>query len=139
MRVRLALLAGTAVLIGIGVFLASQGAGKASEDASIASFFLAVPVAVAAIVALAEGRSKSRNARQAEDKQAISPPSQVQVIQRRPGGMGSCLEAMAPSPTLTSPTETPELVEFGGTSSGTANSHQPTTPDLACGRDTSTS
>ena len=60
MRTWAGLVAGTVALVGMGIFLIAQGSGGASEYASIASFFLAIPMAAASIVSLVDARSKSR-------------------------------------------------------------------------------
>jgi hypothetical protein len=77
MRTRLGLIAGTTVLVGIGVFFAVAGTGTAGQYATIGSFFLAVPVAAAAIIAIAQAGSEGGATNEAEEN-PTKPPSNSQ-------------------------------------------------------------
>lgn len=57
---------GAVVLVGTSIALAVTGSGTTSEYATIASFFVAVPVAVASVISIAEARSKAKDDDQKE-------------------------------------------------------------------------
>ena len=78
-RIWLVSLTGAAILVGAGIFFAFEGTGKAGQYASIASFFLALPVAAGSIVSLNQTRSKMRAADKEDNREPASPNHAVTV------------------------------------------------------------
>ena len=79
MRMWLALLASAVILVGSGIFFATQSLGRADQYASVASFFLALLTAVTAVFSLLHSRSKPQVTGGTGDK-AARPPRRTTVL-----------------------------------------------------------
>lgn len=65
------LLAGAAVLVGCGIFLALQDLGTATNWASVGSFFLALLTGIGSVLSLVSAKSKQESSGQASGRSWI--------------------------------------------------------------------